>query len=273
MHLDRLEKPICDRLKYLISSERVPHLLIFTSPDAGLLSEMARGFILDWLQVDWPTLLHPDFLELKRSGKAGLHSVSHIRQMAEILHLSSYGSRGKAVLIEHGDRMLPSASNMLLKLLEEPPERSLIVLTTATLHRLLPTIRSRGQVVRIPATPEERLHPSLAELFESNPSYAQIVDTASLLHEEIEEGAKEIGVEEQEGALASIKKEIAEENDAEKALWMQEQAKIILEGLYLHLRARFNSSFQVELLQKALDGIDRGANLKTMLPWFLSQVG
>jgi len=273
MHINHIENPISERLKRLLSSGRIPHLLIFVSPDADLLSEVARAFILDWLRVDWPTSLHPDFLELKRSGKAGLHSVANIRKTAETLHLAPYGSLGKAVLIEHGDRMFPAASNMLLKLLEEPPDRSLIVLTTSASHRLLPTIRSRGQIIRIPAAPQEELHGHLVELFERSwPSYDQIVESAALLHEELEEKAESLQSEVGEDLSASAKKEIGLENEAEKALWLQEQAKTILEGLYLHLRNRPDPSFHVELLQKALDGIDRGGNLKTMLPWFLSQV-
>ncbi len=280
MHIDHIQGPfqalVRDRLRRLLSSGRVPHLLILISPDGNLLLDVSKSFVLDWLGVEWPICHHPDFFELKTSGKAGLHSVSSIREMAVRLNLAPYASSGKAVLIENGDRMLPAASNMLLKLLEEPPDRSLIILATAAPHRLLPTIRSRGQIIRIPAVIDTPLHPNLSPLLENvEPTYAQIVETSDALHGELEEQLKEVCAQRprDKDLSAKVKKEIAQEDDAEKALWMQEQAKLLLERLYLHLRNRgkCDPSAQITLLQKALDGIERGGNLTTILPWFLSQ--
>jgi DNA polymerase-3 subunit delta' len=56
--------------------------------------------------------------------------------------------RGKVFVLEEADLMNPQAQNALLKTLEEPPGRALLILVTDQPDCLLPTIRSRAQIVR-----------------------------------------------------------------------------------------------------------------------------
>lgn len=68
--------------------------------------------------------------------------VSHIRNVSSWARYTT--SSGKKVLIiENADRMLESVRNALLKILEEPPEDTLFVLTTAKRGAVMPTILSR----------------------------------------------------------------------------------------------------------------------------------
>ncbi|HSV12776.1 MAG TPA: hypothetical protein VLI90_00850, partial [Tepidisphaeraceae bacterium] len=59
--------------------------------------------------------------------------------------------RGKVFVIEQAELMNPPAQNALLKTLEEPAGRALIILLTDQPGLLLPTIRSRSQIVRFAA--------------------------------------------------------------------------------------------------------------------------
>ena len=61
-------------------------------------------------------------------------------------------SRGgaKVVVIYPAERMNPASANTLLKTLEEPPGRARFVLASAAPQRLLPTVRSRCQSLRVP---------------------------------------------------------------------------------------------------------------------------
>ncbi|MDR3301804.1 MAG: hypothetical protein LBT01_04640 [Spirochaetaceae bacterium] len=68
--------------------------------------------------------------------------VSHIRNASYWLRLTP-GGRRKVVIIENADKMNDSARNSLLKILEEPPEKASIILTSAKPDSLLPTILSR----------------------------------------------------------------------------------------------------------------------------------
>lgn len=71
--------------------------------------------------------------------------VEAARQMVAFTQTTHLGSRGQVVLIHPADRMRHETANTLLKTLEEPPGNTRFILTTDSLHSLLPTIRSRCQ--------------------------------------------------------------------------------------------------------------------------------
>jgi DNA polymerase-3 subunit delta' len=62
--------------------------------------------------------------------------------------LKSFYGRRKVALIDDADYLNVEGANCLLKTLEEPPPRSLLILIGTSLQRQLPTIRSRAQVIR-----------------------------------------------------------------------------------------------------------------------------
>ncbi len=68
--------------------------------------------------------------------------VSHIRRASVWAHLAPAG-RVKVLVIENADRMQESVRNALLKILEEPPEHAVFVLTTSRRGAVMPTILSR----------------------------------------------------------------------------------------------------------------------------------
>jgi DNA polymerase III gamma/tau subunit len=91
----------------------------------------------------------------KWSSESLLHivpekNVIKIEKTREIIDWLSLRTLGQArvVLIEDAHLMNPTAANALLKILEDPPERSYFILTTTSLRQVLSTIRSRCQAVR-----------------------------------------------------------------------------------------------------------------------------
>lgn len=77
-------------------------------------------------------------------------------QIAEVLHdlsMSAFGGDYRIIIIEDAQQMTPEAGNALLKLLEEPPDYVVFMLLVPTLARLMPTLRSRAQVLSIGVTP------------------------------------------------------------------------------------------------------------------------
>lgn len=68
--------------------------------------------------------------------------VSQIRNAAAWARLKSASGK-KTIIIENADRMLESVRNALLKILEEPPEDTVFVLTTSRRNAVMPTILSR----------------------------------------------------------------------------------------------------------------------------------
>ena len=87
---------------------------------------------------------------LEADGMGDLIPVDHIRRALWWSRLAPLGKR-KLLVIENADRMRDEARNSLLKLLEEPPERVTIVLTTAHHEALLPTMLSRLRPYRFTA--------------------------------------------------------------------------------------------------------------------------
>jgi DNA polymerase-3 subunit delta' len=84
------------------------------------------------------------------------HSASSIRQLISWCSKRPYEAERKVVIIRDADRMAPGIANLFLKLLEEPPVDTILILTTALPHRLLPTVLSRCLVYRFPLV-ERRL--------------------------------------------------------------------------------------------------------------------
>lgn len=82
-------------------------------------------------------------------------SIDQLREMQRELALRPYEAPRKACILEPAERMSVNAANSLLKTLEEPPGNAIIILLTENADMLLPTIRSRCQLVRFaPLSPE-----------------------------------------------------------------------------------------------------------------------
>ncbi len=83
-------------------------------------------------------------------GKNTFISIDTVRDLKYESKFKLYEGKKKVYIISEADEMRPEAANALLKILEEPPENLMIILTTSRIHRILPTIRSRCQLVHFP---------------------------------------------------------------------------------------------------------------------------
>ena len=95
------------------------------------------------------------FDALGLENKAGNISVHEARDIISKLSLKPYESEFKVMIIYLAEKMNAEASNKLLKLLEEPPEGTYFFLVCHKPDKLLPTILSRCQIIRLqPESPE-----------------------------------------------------------------------------------------------------------------------
>lgn len=83
----------------------------------------------------------------KKQGKIGNDEALEIIKK---LSIKSYEGGYKILIIWQAEKMNTSSANKLLKLIEEPPEKTLIILIVEDESQLLQTIRSRCQVLRFP---------------------------------------------------------------------------------------------------------------------------
>jgi len=117
---------------------------------------------------------HPSVLHLTRpanektKGYKTVVTVDEIRKVGQFLSLTAHDGGYRVVIVDPADDMNTNAANALLKNLEEPPSRTLFVLIVHAPGSLLPTIRSRCQVVRLAPLGEEELL-SVLEGFETPP--------------------------------------------------------------------------------------------------------
>lgn len=89
--------------------------------------------------------------------KQGLISVYEAQDMVKTLSLKAYEGGFKVMIVWMADKMNTECSNKILKLLEEPPEKTVFILITDDDEQLLSTITSRCQVLRIPLLSEEAI--------------------------------------------------------------------------------------------------------------------
>lgn len=94
-------------------------------------------------------LFHPDFkFIIPEEGKLNI-SIEKIRSTKSFLQLTSHQGIGKVVIIHPAESMTYPAMNSLLKILEEPPEDTLIILISESIKKLPQTIISRTQIQKI----------------------------------------------------------------------------------------------------------------------------
>jgi len=90
---------------------------------------------------------HGDFLSMNiLEGKKSI-GVDQVREMIHWVNLTKQSRQKKVLLIPQAQLMTNQASNALLKTLEEPPNDVVIILVAEQLKSLMPTIRSRCQLI------------------------------------------------------------------------------------------------------------------------------
>ncbi len=75
--------------------------------------------------------------------------IDDVKKIQKKIFLKPVNSKEKAVIIEDADLLTTEAQNSLLKVLEEPPTNTYIMLGTGTTEKLLPTILSRCQIIKL----------------------------------------------------------------------------------------------------------------------------
>jgi DNA polymerase-3 subunit delta' len=75
--------------------------------------------------------------------------------------MKAYEAEYKVFIIWMIEKMHESASNKLLKTFEEPPDKTLIILIAENYELLLPTVRSRAQLIKVPKLPDQEIADAL----------------------------------------------------------------------------------------------------------------
>ena len=131
-----------------IERRRLSHSLLLQGDDIETLVAVAYAIADRLLNVPASTARfapedHPDCFHLRPSGKMRQISAEATRRLIGKVQVSANVSPHKVAIIHEADRMHPTAANVFLKTLEEPPAHTTLLLLTTRPYALLPTIRSR----------------------------------------------------------------------------------------------------------------------------------
>lgn len=125
------------------------------------------GSLFDWLEYNEVE---------KKQGNINVHEAQEI---IKFLSLSSYEGSYQFVIIWLPEMMNDAAANKLLKVIEEPPKKTIFLLVTEREDLLLPTIISRCQLVKLNRLSDQEVEQFLIEKKGVNPTEARKIALAS----------------------------------------------------------------------------------------------
>ena len=126
-----------------------PKSVDFMADWRQFVAENPYGGLFDWYKI------------LGVQNKQGEIRVDDAQEILKLLSLKSYEGGHKIVIVWMADKMNISASNKLLKLLEEPPEKTVFILISENEEDIIQTIRSRCQVLHFGGLSEKVIADSL----------------------------------------------------------------------------------------------------------------
>ena len=162
-------------LQLALQRNRMPNSLLFTGPKgvgkSSLAHVLARAVNCEREKDDacekCPTCVAiagrrlPDVWDITPDGQ--MIKVEQMRSMRQAAYLRPMVGKKRVFIIDEAEKMNDEASNTVLKTLEEPPLFSLIILVTSNAHLLLPTIKSRCQILNFSPVAREEIKRVLVE--------------------------------------------------------------------------------------------------------------
>lgn len=115
----------------------------FTEDWRAFVLNKPYGSLFDWLQ------------SIGIENKQGNISVNEAQDLLKTLSLKAYEGGYKVMIIWMADKMNNECSNKILKIVEEPPEKTLLLLLTENEESIISTIRSRCQKLHFPLLSED----------------------------------------------------------------------------------------------------------------------
>lgn len=118
-----------------------------------LLKEQPYGNLFDWYQL------------LGVDNKQGQIGVDEAQDIVKSLALKAYEGGYKVMIIWMAEKMNTASANKLLKLIEEPPEKTVFILIAEDEQQIINTIRSRCQLLQFPPLAEDVIKDSLIKKY------------------------------------------------------------------------------------------------------------
>lgn len=162
-------------LQRLVDVNRVPHAILLDGPQGigkGFIAHTLAAAMLCQAHADKPcgrcvscqriiANSHPDLIRFESNGET--LKIEQMRDLQTAAALSPVMGGRRAVILEDAERLTLPAANSLLKILEEPSQSLLFILTSSSMYSLLNTIVSRCRVFHLAPAAIDLLVKSLVE--------------------------------------------------------------------------------------------------------------
>lgn len=132
-----------DFLTKIALSEKIPHAFLFSG--TARIGKTTTAIAFAKLILQDQKVNSPDLCII--SPLNNNIEIDKIRDLREFLKLKSYNNKNKVAIIEDAHLMRKDSQNSILKILEEPPENSVLILVTSFSEMILDTIKSRVQKI------------------------------------------------------------------------------------------------------------------------------
>lgn len=126
-------------------SNKLHHAIIIDGKKGIGKASFAKNLALEILNQSQPDLL----IIAKEADKKEI-SVDKIRLIADFVNQTSAAAKSKFIIIDSACQLNKSSSNALLKILEEPRDNNFLILISHNQNKILPTIKSRCQIIKAP---------------------------------------------------------------------------------------------------------------------------
>ncbi len=149
----------CELLRRALTTDRVSHAYLMVGPAHIGKTAVVEAFASQLLgmvpakSADWRAWL-PE-------GKAGLIKMDQVRELIAACTTPPMGRLKQVFAVFGAEAMGRDSGHALLKTLEEPPDRTVLILVAERLESVLPTIRSRTQLIPFSLVPESLIAETL----------------------------------------------------------------------------------------------------------------
>ena len=174
------ECPSCRQMSKLIHPDVHYVFPVNKGPKTTDDKPTSESYIQYWREL---ALANPYFTEadLQKAigieSKTGLIAVAEAKSIINKVSLTSVADGYKAVILYLPEKMNQETANRLLKMVEEPPEKTLFIFITHSPEKVLQTIFSRCQSLRVmPLTKEEAERVKAMNPFDDSEEYARFMD-------------------------------------------------------------------------------------------------
>ncbi|MCP4309870.1 MAG: DNA polymerase III subunit delta [Bacteroidetes bacterium] len=163
--------PSCVKFSKLVHPDFHMVVPVLTTPKVSK-NPITDNYLEEWREafLDNPYLSENQWYESAGAeNKQGIINVYESESIIKKLGFKPYESEYRLMMIWLPERMNAPTANKLLKLLEEPPEKTTILMVSESTERILPTILSRTQLLHVPPIEENLLREGLMNKIGGDP--------------------------------------------------------------------------------------------------------